>query len=41
MHGEKNNACRALVGKPKTKRVLESCRHKLEDNIKISLKELK
>jgi hypothetical protein len=41
MHGEKNNACRASVGKPKVKRLLERCRHKLEDNIEISLKELK
>jgi hypothetical protein len=33
MHGEKRNACRVLVGKPKGKRLLERCRHKFEDNI--------
>jgi hypothetical protein len=37
MNREKNNACRTLVGKPKGKRLLERCRHKLE----ISLKELR
>jgi len=41
MHGERNNACRTLVRKPKGKRLLERCRHKLADNIEIILKELK
>jgi hypothetical protein len=41
MHGEKRNTCRVLVEKPKRKRTLESYRHMLENNIEISLKEIR
>jgi hypothetical protein len=40
MHGEKRNAYRVLVGKQEGKRPLERPGHRLEDNIKMDLREL-
>jgi hypothetical protein len=37
---EKGNACRILVGKPEGKRLLESHRHRLENNAKMDLGEI-
>lgn len=37
--GEKGNACKVLVGKPKGKRPLGRCGHSWEDNNKIDLQE--
>jgi hypothetical protein len=37
--GEKRNAYRVLVGKPEGRRPLGRPRSKLEDNIKVDLKE--
>jgi hypothetical protein len=39
MNGDKRNAYKILVGKPKGKRPLERPRHKWVDNIAINLKE--
>jgi hypothetical protein len=38
--GEKRNAYRILVGKPKGRRPLEKHRSRWEDNIKIDLREI-
>jgi hypothetical protein len=38
--GEKRNACRLLVGKPKGKRPLGRPRHRWEDNIRMDLREV-
>jgi hypothetical protein len=38
-HGEKRNACRILVGKPKEKRPLGRPRHGWKDNIKMHFRE--
>jgi hypothetical protein len=37
--GQKRNACRVLVGKPKRKRPLGRPRHRWEDNIKMDVRE--
>jgi hypothetical protein len=36
---EKRNVCRILIGKPGGKRLLGRSKHKLENNIKINLRE--
>jgi hypothetical protein len=38
--GERRNVYRVLVGKPEGKRPLERPRHRLEDGIKIDLREI-
>jgi hypothetical protein len=38
--GEKKNACRLLMGKPKGKKPLERPRHRWVDNIKMDLLEI-
>jgi hypothetical protein len=38
--GERRGAYRALVGKPEGRRPLERPRHRLEDNIKMDLREV-
>jgi len=40
MNGEKINAYRGFIGKPGGKRALERHRCKLDDNIKMDLKEV-
>jgi hypothetical protein len=40
MHGEKMNAYRVLVGKPEGKRPLGRLRRRLDDNIKMDLREI-
>jgi hypothetical protein len=39
-NGEKRNACRILVGKPKGERPLIRHRRRWEDNIKMDLREI-
>jgi hypothetical protein len=38
--GERRGACRALVGKPEGRRILERPRNRWQDNIKIDLREV-
>jgi hypothetical protein len=38
--GEKRNTYRVLVGKPEEKKILEKPQRRLEDNIKMDLREL-
>jgi hypothetical protein len=40
-HGENQNACRVLVGKPEGKRLLGRTNCRWEDNIKIYLTEIR
>jgi hypothetical protein len=40
MHGEKRNACRIFMGKPKVKRPLGRSRRRWEDNIKMDLRSI-
>jgi hypothetical protein len=40
MNGEKENACRILVGKPEGKRTLERPRRTLVSNIEIDLRDI-
>jgi hypothetical protein len=39
--GEKRNVCRILVGKPEGKRPLGIPRHRLVENIKMDLREIR
>ena len=39
--GERRGACRVLVGKPEGERPLGRLRHRLEDNIKMDLQEVR
>jgi hypothetical protein len=39
--GEMRNFCRILVGKPERKRLLGSPSHKLEENIRMDLREMR
>jgi hypothetical protein len=41
MMGEMGNAYKILVGKPEGKRLLGRPRHRLEDNIRVDLKEIR